>query len=119
MDLGYATQISSQASEGRFHMRYIGLDLALTTTHKALVVDAQGRAQTSVISVSTTPADLEALFARARENAPGDEPLAVVMEPTSMAWFPVAVFCLRHGVTVYVVTSQQVADLRRYYRKHA
>jgi transposase len=41
------------------------------------------------------------------------------MEPTGMAWFPVAVFCQRQGVKVYLVNSQQVADLRRYYRKHA
>lgn len=62
---------------------------------------------------------LEQLFRRAREGALEDEPLVVVMEPTGMAWFPVAVFCQRRGVKVYLVNSQQVADLRRYYRKHA
>ncbi|RQW81719.1 MAG: IS110 family transposase [Geobacter sp.] len=100
-------------------MRYIGLDLALTTAHKALVMDDRGQALTVVMSVNTSAVALEQLFRRAREGAAEDEPLAVVMEPTGMAWFPVAVFCQRRGVKVYLVNSQQVADLRRYYRKHA
>jgi len=100
-------------------MRYIGLDLALTTAHKAWVIDDRGQAITAVLSVNTSATVLEQLFRRAREGAPEDEPLVVVMEPTGMAWFPVAVFCQRRGVKVYLVNSQQVADLRRYYRKHA
>jgi hypothetical protein len=36
-----------------------------------------------------------------------------------MAWFPVAVFLIRNGVTIYLVNSQQVADLRKYFKKHA
>jgi Transposase/Transposase IS116/IS110/IS902 family len=43
----------------------------------------------------------------------------MVTEQTTLAWFPIAVFCQRQGVKVYLVNSQQVADLRRYYRKHA
>jgi transposase len=100
-------------------MRYIGLDLALTTAHKAIVMDDRGRPLTPVLKVSTRAAELEKLFVRAREGASCDEPLTVVTEPTGMAWFPVAVFCQRQGVTVYVVNSQQVADLRRYYKRHA
>ncbi len=100
-------------------MRYIGLDLALTTAHKAIVIDDRGQAIAPVLSVQTSAAGLEQLFQRAREGCPADEPLVVVMEPTGMAWFPVAVFCQRQGVKTYLVNSQQVADLRRYYRKHA
>jgi transposase len=100
-------------------MRYIGLDLALTTAHKALVLDERGQAITAALSVSTSAMALEQLFRRAREGAPEDEPLVVVMEPTGMAWLPIAAFCQRQGVSVYLVNSQQVADLRRYYRKHA
>ena len=100
-------------------MRYIGLDLALTTAHKAIVMDDPGQALPPVLKVHTTAAELEKLFVRAREGAALDEPLTVVTEPTGMAWFPIAVFCQRRGVRVYVVNSQQVADLRRYYKRHA
>ena len=100
-------------------MRYIGLDLALTTAHKAVVIDEKGQAITNIMSIKAAATALEELFQRARAGAPADEPLVVVMEPTGMAWFPVAVFCQRQGVQVHLVNSQQVADLRRYYRKHA
>jgi transposase len=100
-------------------MRYIGLDLALTTAHKAVVIDERGQTITPVISITTSAAALGQLFRRAREGVSEDEPLVVVMEPTGMAWFPIAVYCQRQGVVVYLVNSQQVADLRRYYQKHA
>ncbi|MDQ5850991.1 MAG: IS110 family transposase [Chloroflexota bacterium] len=99
-------------------MRTIGIDLALTSAHKAVVADTQGRFLTPVFTFHTTPDDLEHLLARAREDAP-DTPLQVVMEPTGMAWFPIAVFFARHGVPTYLVNSQEVADLRRYYQRHA
>jgi transposase len=65
-------------------MRTIGIDLALTSAHKAVVADTQGRFLTPVFTFHTTPDDLEHLLARAREDAP-DTPLQVVMEPTGMA----------------------------------
>jgi hypothetical protein len=99
-------------------MRTIGIDLALTTAHKAVIMDAQGKTLTPVFSFRTAPTDLEGLLARAREGDP-DAPLQVVMEPTGMAWFPIAVFFARHSVPAYLVNSQEVADLRRYYQRHA
>jgi transposase len=99
-------------------MRTIGIDLALTAAHKAVIADAQGHYLTPVFSFHTTPADLEHLLARARDGDP-DAPLQVVMEPTGMAWFPIAVFFARHDVPVLLVNSQEVADLRRYYQRHA
>ena len=35
----------------------------------------------------------------------------IVMEPTGMAWFPVAVYYARQAVPIYLVNSQEVADL--------
>src|ERR687885_2073820 len=99
-------------------MRTIGIDLALTAAHKAVVADAQGQYLTPVFAFHTTPADLERLLTRAREGAP-DTPLQVVLEPTGMAWFPIAVFFARHGIAMYLVNSQEVAALRRYYQRHA
>jgi len=101
-------------------MRIIGLDLALTGSHKAVVADARGQPLTPVLSLRTTALDLQQLWDRAREHAAAEEEdLVLVMEPTGMAWFPVAAWALRQPhSTVYLVNSQQVADLRRYYQKH-
>ncbi len=99
-------------------MNTIGLDLAVEAVHKAVVIDEQGRFITPVFTLRTRPSDLEQLLARARHRDQSAA-LQVVMEPTGMAWFPIAVYLVRHEVTVYLVNSQEVADLRRYYRRHA
>lgn len=99
-------------------MRTIGIDLAVQAAHKAVVADEQGHYVTPVLKFHTRPNELDNLLSCARDGATTDA-LQAVMEPTGMAWFPVAVYFVRHGVTPYVVSSQQVADLRRYYKRHA
>ncbi len=99
-------------------MRTIGIDLAVAGQHKAIVADERGRFVTPPIKFTTLVSDLDKLFARAREGDPDGE-LVAIMEPTGMAWLPIAVYLVRRGVTVYLVNSQQVADLRRYYKRHA
>jgi len=99
-------------------MRTIGLDLAVQAAHKAVIADAHGQILTGIISLHTRFSDLDALLARARMGAP-DATVQVVMEPTGMAWFPVAIYLIRQGVIVYLVNAQEVADLRRYYQRHA
>jgi transposase len=99
-------------------MRTIGLDLAVQTAHKAVVLDERGHFCTPILTIHTRPSELDQLLVRAREGAPSPE-VQLVMEPTGMAWFPVAVYYARHGVPIYLVNSQEVADLRRYYKRHA
>jgi transposase len=96
----------------------IGLDLAVQAAHKAVIADAHGQILTGIITPHTRSSDLDALLARARASAP-DARVQVVMEPTGMAWFPVAIYLIRQGVIVYLVNAQEVADLRRYYQRHA
>jgi transposase len=99
-------------------MRTIGIDLSAKGEHKAVIVDEAGRFVSAVFRFETKPASLKRLLKMAQENNP-DQQVQAVMEPTGMAWFPVAVFLIRHGVMVYLVNSQQVADLRKYFKKHA
>jgi transposase len=99
-------------------MRTIGIDLSTKGEHKAVVVDERGHFVSPIIHFRTDPASLVRLLEVAQEGNP-DRQLQVVMEPTGMAWFPVAVFLIRQDIVVYLVNSQQVADLRKYYKKHA
>jgi transposase len=99
-------------------MRTIGLDLAVQTAHKAVVLDESGHFCTPILTVHTRPGELDQLLARAREGASSAE-VQLVMEPTGMAWFPVAVYYARQALPIYLVNSQEVADLRRYYKRHA
>jgi transposase len=97
-------------------MHTMGIDLGVKGEHKAVCVDEGGRFVSPLIRFRTTPESLTRLL---EQSANLDGRLQAVLEPTGMAWFPVAVFLVRQGVTVYLVNSQQVADLRRYYKKHA
>lgn len=99
-------------------MRTIGLDLAITAAHKAIVVDESGQFITPILTLHARASELDWLLARAREGAPTPA-VQLVMEPTGMAWFPVAAYYARQEVPLYLVNSQQVADLRRYYKRHA
>jgi transposase len=111
--------VSFFANRKEAEMRIIGLDLAISSAHKAVVMDEGGKFLTPVFSVTTWAEALAGLLQRAREGAEATCPLVVVMEPTGLAWLPVAVYLFLHGVTIYLVNSQQVADLRRFYKKHA
>jgi len=104
--------------KGDIPMRTIGIDLSAKGEHKAVIVDETGHFVSAVQRFRTEPASLTRLLEMAQKgNADGQ--LQAVMEPTGMAWFPVAVFLIHHSVTVYLVNSQQVADLRKYFKKHA
>lgn len=99
-------------------MRTMGIDLSVKGEHKVILADEQGHFVSPVLKVLTDPQALQRLVEMARLGHP-DQQLLAVMEPTGMAWLPVAVFLQRQGVTVYLVNSQQVADLRKYFKKHA
>jgi transposase len=99
-------------------MRTVGIDLSVNTWHKAIVANADGHFITPLLKFRTHPGDLAQLVTRASEGTDATQ-LQAVMEPTGMAWFPIAVYLIRQGVTVYVVKPQQVADLRRFYSRHA
>jgi transposase len=99
-------------------MRTIGIDLSVIGEHKAVIADEHGRFVSPVLRFRPDPASIGRLLKLAQEgNLNGG--VQAVMEPTGMAWLPVAVYLIRQGVQVYLVNSQQVADLRRYYKKHA
>lgn len=86
-------------------MYTIGLDLAVQAAHKAVVVDEQGNFLTPLLTVHTRPDELDHLLRRAR-NGQETQELQVVMEPTGMAWFPIAVYLIRHNVRVYLVNGK-------------
>lgn len=100
-------------------MRIIGIDLAVKGAHKAMVADETGRFVSKLVTFHTDVRDLEKLLATARRDG-NQEVVKVVMEPTGMAWFPLAAYFARQeNVNTYLVNTQQVADLRRFYKRHA
>ena len=63
-------------------MRIVGLDLAVTGTHKGVVMSDRGEYVSPVFAFRTQPEALEQMLARAGEGAEADESIVVVMEST-------------------------------------
>jgi transposase len=100
--------------------RIIGIDLAVKTAHKAIVLDqASNQFVSPVLTVHTDPAELDRLLVAARAGAGEAVRLIAVLEATGTAWYSVGIYLRRQGVEVYRVNGQQVADLRRVYQRHA
>jgi transposase len=100
-------------------MRTLGIDLAISGLHQAVIADELGRAIGHPFRFGTDATQLDELLHRGRAGTKEDEPLRVVMEPTGLSWLPVASHLIQRGATVYLVNTQRVADLRKYYSKHA
>ncbi len=62
-------------------MRSIGIDLALTGPHKAIVADERGQYLTPIIQFHTRAAEIDQLLARARAGAADDQVQAGLSRP--------------------------------------
>jgi len=100
-------------------MRIIGIDLATTAKHRAIIADGRSRFISPLLKLDTRLADLEQLRARALEGTEPGEELVVVMEATDINWYPVAVYFCQHAATVHVINPRMAADLARFYKRHA
>ena len=69
------------------HTRIIGIDLAVTATHKAIVLDqTSNRFVSKLLKSHTDPAAIDRVLAAARADAPEDVHLMAVLEATGMSW---------------------------------
>ena len=100
--------------------RVIGIDLAVTAVHKAVVLDvAENKFVSHVLNFENNPASIARILDIARKDAPKDLRLVVIMEATGMSWFVVGQYFKRHGAEVYRINGQQVGGLRKVYNRYA
>ena len=97
--------------------RTVGIDLAIRGDHVARILD-DGRPYGKPIRFRLTPDSLGTLVTRLRDGTPPDSAITAVMEPTGMAWFPVARWLKQAGIKVIRVKGQRVRALRRYLSEH-
>jgi transposase len=101
-------------------LRIIGIDLAVTAAHKAVILDpVSNQFIGKQFSFRARPAELERLLVRAKKGAKEPVEIVAMMEATGMAWYPVGVYLHQRGVKVYRVNGRQTKDLRQVYWKHA
>ncbi|MBY5163117.1 transposase [Salsipaludibacter albus] len=103
---------------GHRQRRIVGLDLGVASRHTAQVLDEQ----VEVIAKRRVEPTVEGFTTLEQAALAGADPgtrLEVVIEPTGAAWLPVAVWFTRRGHTVFRVSTQKAADLRRFLSRHA
>ena len=98
--------------------RIIGIDLGVSSSHNACVLDlATGKVVARRKFVSK-PDDLIDLIAIARAGLGPDDPIGVVMEATAGAWFAPAAWFGQHDIGVYRVSTTKASDLRKFFSRH-
>ncbi len=101
-------------------LRIIGIDLAVTAVHKAVILDpVSNKFIGKQISFRAKPSELDRLLVRAKSGVKEPVEIVAMMEATGMAWYPVGVYLHQRGVKVYRVNGRQTKDLRQVYWKHA
>jgi transposase len=91
------------------------MDLGIGTRHRVAVLDdSQRRGKPFAVEVSRE--GFEELLRRATEAADG--PVKIVMEPTGLAWVPVAAYMAAAGHQVHLVKPQKVSHLRKFLKQH-
>ncbi|NBC16914.1 MAG: IS110 family transposase [Bacteroidetes bacterium] len=98
--------------------RTVGIDLAIRGLHVAHVLDGDGQSLGSPIRFRAEVKDLEQLVARVRAGLGPSDVVQVVMEPTGMSWFPVALWLQKAGCVIIRVKGKRVKALRRYLSEH-
>lgn len=99
------------------HRRLVGIDLGIATAHTVRVLDGEGK----VLAKRKAWPNVESLSeleATALAGCPEGTKLEVVMEPTGLAWLPIAVFFANRGHVVHRVSSAKASDLRKFLSRH-
>jgi len=97
----------------------VGVDLGVTSKHQAEIRDEEGNKVCSSFSFSGSKEGFDALCKHALKDATNGTKLRFICEPTSMSWFPLAVYALSHGHEMVRVKGQKAHDLREYYSKYS
>jgi transposase len=99
--------------------RTVGIDVAIRGLHVATILDEQGQPLGPPIRFRLSAAALDALVSKIRAGLQPEDAVVVVLEPTGMAWFPLARRLTQAGCSVIRVKGQRVKALRRYLSEYA
>ncbi len=91
-------------------MRRVGIDLALKAPHRAAVFDG-AQAIGKSFAVQRTKGGVDELVRRATAGT-SDDVCEFIMEPTGLAWLPLAAELARRGHQTYVPKPQKTHALR-------
>lgn len=99
-------------------MRRVGLDLALKAPHRAAVFE-DATPVGKPFKVERSKAGIDELERRARLGSSPEARCEFIMEPTGLAWLPLAAELVRRGHSAYVPKPQKTHALRKFYSQFA
>ena len=97
----------------------IGVDLGVTTKHYAEVKNGEGTEVCSSVTFAGTKEGFDMVSKHVLKHVDEEAKLRFICEPTSMSWFPLAVYAKRNGHEMMRVKAQKSHDLRKYYSRHS
>jgi len=97
----------------------IGIDLGVTAKHYAEVINSEGIKVCSSVTFPGTKEGFDMVSKHALKHVAEGTKLRFICEPTSMSWFPLAVYAKRYGYEMMRVKAQKSHALRKYYSKHS
>jgi transposase len=100
------------------YRRTIGIDLAIRGAQVAQIFDNHVPVG-KPIRFRLEAEELRRFVETAKRGLPDEARIEAIMEPTGMAWYPVAAWLQRAGVKVIRVKGKRVKALRRYLSEHA
>lgn len=95
--------------------RYVGVDLGIRSPHRVAVLDGSER-RGKPFSVEVSREGFERFLKRATEGAEGR--IKIVMEPTGLAWVPLAAYSSAAGHQIYLAKPQKAKQLRKFLREY-
>jgi transposase len=98
--------------------RKVGVDLGLRSAHHISVCDEAGNVVRPPLAMHTSAPEFERLYAHALDGAAQDTRLKIIFEPTGLIWLPFAIYSRAQGHLLYRVKTQQLHDLREFYRRY-
>jgi len=96
----------------------IGVDLGVTAKHHAEVINSEGTEICSSAKFTGTKQGFDMVSKHVLKHVDEEVKLRFICEPTSMSWFPLAVYAKRNGHEIMRVKAQKSHDLRKYYSRH-
>jgi transposase len=99
--------------------RAVGIDLGITSLHKAVILDSEGRQVGKVTSFDSSLPGYEKLLEASLLGKDAQTRVKFIMEPTSTSWIGLSAYLISQGHEVYLITPQKSADLRRFYHRHS
>ncbi len=99
--------------------RAVGIDLGITSLHKAVILDSEGRQVGKVTSFDSSLPGYDKLLEASLLGKDAQTRVKFIMEPTSTSWIGLSAYLISQGHEVYLITPQKSADLRRFYHRHS